>query len=322
MRNIAIAAGGDSSEYKISINSARAVSEALQGIYNCYIIVIRGKNWYWEDANGMAIPLNKNDFSLNLHDSKLSFDAVFVAIHGTPGENGLLQGYLDMLDIPYTSCDAFCSALTFNKNACKVFLKDYGIPMAPSLILNVNDKADLKKIQSSIGFPCFVKPNASGSSFGVSLVKSEPELEQALSKAFKEDKEVLVETYLKGVEVGCGILKTLKKEYILPVTEIVSKNAFFDYEAKYTPGAAEEITPARLTDDIYKKVQELSSVIYDNLGCKGVVRVDFIIVNDKPVFLEINSVPGMTAESIIPKQLSAFGITQSEFYSAIIEDLF
>ncbi len=321
MKNIAIAAGGDSSEYEISIKSATVVAEAISEKYNCYIIIIRGSDWYWEDANGMAVAINKNDFSLSISNNKIRFDAVFVAIHGTPGENGLLQGYLDIMSIPYSSCDAFCSALTFNKNACKVFLKDQNIPLAPSFIIREKEPIDVRAILKLTGLPCFVKPNSSGSSFGVNMVRSESELKNAISEAFKEDKEVIVESYLNGTEVACGVLKTTQKDYILPVTEIVSKNEFFDYEAKYTPGAAEEITPARVDIAVYKQIQQLSSDIYDILGCKGLVRVDFIVVDNLPVFLEINAVPGMSKESIIPKQIAAFGITPLEFYSAIIEDL-
>ena len=322
MRNIAIAAGGDSSEYEISIKSAKAVSDALSLNYHTYIIVIRGRHWYWENSAGMVHEVNKDDFSLMVDNEKISFDAVFVAIHGKPGENGLLQGYLDMLNIPYTSCDTFCSALTFNKNACKVFLKAWGIDLASSVIINTEESYSVETILKKTGLPCFVKPNASGSSFGVSKVYSVDILEDAIRKASIESREVLIESNMDGIEVGCGVLKTRKKDYILPVTEIVSKNEFFDYEAKYTPGVADEITPARIPDEDYRKVQDLSSKIYDILGCRGIVRVDFIIVRNKPVFIEINSVPGLSPESIIPKQIAAFGITQTEFYTSIIEDLF
>ena len=322
MRNIAIAAGGDSSEYEISIKSAKAVSDALSENYRTYIIVIRGQNWFWENSSGMAVSINKDDFSLKYENEKIRFDAVFIAIHGKPGENGLLQGYLDMLNIPYTCCDTFCSALTFNKNACKVFLGTFGIPMAPSVKINAADNFSTEKILQETGLPCFVKPNASGSSFGITKVFNENELENAILKASSESTEVLIESNMDGVEVGCGILKTREKDFILPVTEIVSKNEFFDFEAKYTPGVADEITPARIPDEEYKKVQYLSSKIYDLLGCRGVVRVDFIIVDNNPIFIEINSVPGMTPESIIPKQITAFGITQTEFYTSIVEDLF
>ena len=322
MRNIAIAAGGDSSEYEVSVKSATAVSDALSDKYRTFIIVMRGKNWYWEDQNGMDIQVDKNDFSLNLPQEKIQFDAVFNAIHGTPGEDGLLQGYLEMMDIPYSSCGTFSSALTFDKNACKVFLKEFGIPLARSLKIVKGEDINNEAIISVTGLPCFVKPNASGSSFGVTKVNNKGELDKAIKIAYSEGNEILIESFLDGTEVCCGVLKTKKQDFILPITEIVSKNEFFDYEAKYTPGVADEISPARIANNVYANVQSLSSEIYDLLSCKGIVRVDFIIVDEKPIFLEINSVPGMSPESIIPKQLVAFGITQKDFYTNIIEDLF
>ena len=321
-KTIAIVAGGNSSEYGVSVKSAAAVARSVKDKYRTFIITIKGLSWYWEDNSGMALPVNKNDFTLQLHDEKVRFDAVFIAIHGTPGENGLLQGYFDMLRIPYTGCDAFCSALTFDKHACKIFLASYGIKMARSIRLGRNDKIDIEQILSETGIPCFVKPNTSGSSFGVTMVTAREQMQGAIESAFSESNHVLVETYLKGTEVGCGVMKCSKGDYVLPVTEIVSKNTFFDFEAKYTPGKADEITPARISDEMTERIRSLSSEIYDILGCRGVVRVDFIIVDNEPVFLEINSIPGMTEESIIPKQLDAFGINPSEFYSLIIEDLF
>jgi D-alanine-D-alanine ligase len=322
MRKIAVVGGGDSSEFKISIKSAREVVDFLTEKYEVYLIVLRGPDWYWEDDKGRAIPVNKDNFTLHIDDKTISFDAIFIAIHGTPGENGQLQGYLDMIGIPYSGCDAFCSALTFNKHACKLYLKDYDIPMAKSIKISIGDLVDRDVIIGNTGLPCFVKPNASGSSFGVSRVDKPEKLEKAIEEAFSESNEVLIESYLDGREVGCGVFKSSLKDHILPVTEIITDNAFFDYEAKYEPGKAQEITPAKLPLDLYSKVQELSSRIYDILGCKGIVRVDFIIVENTPCFLEINSVPGMTKESIIPKQINAYGIKPSVFYSEIIENLF
>jgi len=322
MRTIAIAAGGDSPEYGVSVNSAAEVKKALASRYNAYIIIIRGDNWYWEDSKGRCFSIDKNDFSLKLDDRKLKFDAVFIAIHGTPGENGLLQGYFDMLKIPYTSCGIFCSALTFNKHATKLFLKEYGIPMANSSLIRKGEKADSKTILARMGLPCFVKPNDSGSSFGVSKVKKEKEFFPAIEKAFAESNEVLIESFMDGREVACGVVKTSEKKIILPVTEIIPKNEFFDYESKYTPGKSDEITPAPLNEKLTGEIQQLSSTINDLLGCKGIVRVDFIIVKGKPLFLEINTVPGMSAESIVPKQAAVAGIELEDLYSMVIEDLF
>ncbi|MBW6499789.1 MAG: D-alanine--D-alanine ligase [Bacteroidales bacterium] len=320
MRTIAIVAGGNSSEYEISVKSANEVSKTLSARYITYIIMIRGINWYWEDPKGRFHAVDKNDFSLMTDDARIRFDAVFIAIHGTPGEDGLLQGYLDMLEIPYTSCSSFCSALTFNKQACKSYLREYGIPMADSVLINRREVPATSEIISRTGLPCFVKPNASGSSFGVSKVTKEEELSSAIEKAFHESPQVMVEAFMEGREVGCGVVKSGEKTLVLPVTEIISKNDFFDYEAKYTPGRSDEITPADLPVEITDEIQEMSSAVYDILGCNGIVRVDFIIVGTRPFFLEINTVPGMTPESIVPKQAEAAGVALEELYSMVVED--
>lgn len=322
MRTIAIAAGGNSSEYGISVQSARGVAEALNGRYNLYIINIKGNDWYWEDAKGRLYSIDRNDFTLMVDDGRVRFDAVFIAIHGTPGENGLLQGYLDMTGIPYTSCDAFVSALTFHKQACKLYLNEYGIPMTGGLLIRKGDNFDQGKILKQIGLPCFVKPNASGSSFGVTKVKKEEEFAEAMDKAFAEGHEVLVESFMKGTEVACGVVRTRQRKIVMPVTEIVPRKEFFDFEAKYAGGLSDEITPARLSDDVTARIQELASEIYDILGCRGIVRVDFIVTADGPQFLEINTIPGMTGESIIPRQAAVFGISLADLYSMVIEDLF
>jgi len=322
MRTIAIVAGGDSPEYEISVKSANEVCKALSSRYMIYIIMIRGINWYWEDQKGRFHNIDKNDFTLVVDDFHVRFDAVFIAIHGTPGENGLLQGYFDMVKIPYTGCKTFCSALTFNKQACKLFLKDYKIPMAEAVLIRKCEHLDPVKIVKQTGLPCFVKPNDSGSSFGVTKVKKKEELLSAIEKAFKESDEILIEAFMNGREVACGVVKTKSKALILPVTEIISKNEFFDYEAKYTPGKSEEVCPARMPAEITEEIQRLSSRVYDLLGCKGIVRVDFIIIDNKPHFLEINTVPGMTEESLVPKQAEAAGIGLDELYSMVIEDLF
>lgn len=322
MRTIAIVAGGDSSEYEISVKSAKEVLALISSKYDARLIMIRGNAWYWEDPKGRRFSVDKNDFSLNTDDRKIRFDAVFIAIHGTPGENGLLQGYFDMMQIPYTSCSTFCSALTFNKQACKLYLKDYGIPMAENVLFRRETMPDPDAIISRTGLPCFVKPNDSGSSFGVSKVKSRDELPAAIEAAFRESREVMVEAFMNGREIACGVAKIKGKTLVLPLTEIISMNEFFDYEAKYTSGKSKELTPADLPGELTNRIQELSSEVYDILGCKGIVRVDFIVVNSNPFFLEINTVPGMTMESIIPKQAKAAGIDLGELYSMVIEDLF
>jgi D-alanine-D-alanine ligase len=321
MKTIAIVAGGDSSEFEISVKSASNVSNILSSRYITYIIMIQGTNWYWEDQKGRYHNIDKNDFSLIADEYRIRFDAVFIAIHGTPGENGLLQGYFDMMTIPYTSCSAFCSALTFNKQACKLFLKEYKIPMADGVLIREGDKLDPVSIINQTGLPCFVKPNDSGSSFGVTKVKKLEELLSAIETAFRESNEVLIEAFMDGREVACGVVKTKNKSIVLPVTEIISKNEFFDYEAKYTPGQSEEVTPADMPPDVSNEIQRLSALIYDLLGCRGIVRVDFIIIGQNPYFLEINTIPGMTEESLIPKQAEAEGIPLEELYSMVVEDL-
>ena len=322
MKTIAIAAGGDSSEFEISIKSAGEVSKILSSKYVVYIIVIRGTNWYWKDKKGRYHNIDKNDFSLQNDDHRIKFDGVFIAIHGTPGENGLLQGYLDMMKIPYTSCDAFCSALTFNKQACKLFLKEYGIKMADAVLIRKGDKFDLTDLNKQIGMPCFVKPNDSGSSFGVTKVKQKKELLPAIETAFKESDSVLIESFIDGREVACGVIKTKAKTLVLPLIEIISKNEFFDYEAKYTQGRSDEITPADVPPAITKEIQRISKYVYEILGCKGIVRVDFIVAGETPFFIEINTVPGMTKESLVPKEAAAAGISLEELYSMAVENMF
>ena len=322
MKTIAIAAGGDSSEFEISLKSAKEVGKILSAKYLVYIIVIHGTNWYWEDKKGRYHNIDKNDFSLKYDEHRVRFDGVFIAIHGTPGENGLLQGYFDIMGIPYTSCDAFCSALTFNKQACKLFLKEYGIDIPDAILVRKGTELDKTAIIRLVGLPCFVKPNDSGSSFGVSKVKHEEELLAAIESAYKESDEALIETFINGREIACGVIKTKGKTLVLPLIEIISKNEFFDYEAKYTQGRSDEITPAEIPLPLTKEIQRISKYIYETLGCKGIVRVDFIVVGEKPYFIEINTIPGMTKESLVPKEAAAAGITLENLYSMAVEDMF
>jgi D-alanine-D-alanine ligase len=322
MKTIAIVAGGDSSEFEISVRSAEEVCKTLSSRYIVYVIIIRGTNWYWEDKKGRYHNIDKNDFSLPDNDQRIKFDGVFIAIHGTPGENGLLQGYFDMIGLPYTSCDAFCSALTFNKQACKLFLKEYGITMANAVLIRKGNQIDTVDLSKQIGLPCFVKPNDSGSSFGVTKVKHEKGLLPAIETAFKESDAVLVESFIEGREVACGVLKTKNRTIVLPLIEIISKNEYFDYEAKYTQGRSDEIAPADMPFPITSKIQEISKYVYDILGCKGIVRVDFIVTGETPYFIEINTVPGMTKESLVPKEAAAAGISLEDLYSMAIENMF
>ncbi len=320
-KNIAIIAGGDSSEYQISINSAKEITSLLNlEKYNIYTVIIRQGKWIVKQE-GIDTPVDKNDFSFQSARGKIIFDVALIAIHGTPGEDGKLQGYFELINIPYTSCDSFTSALTFNKFACKSFLKEFGIPTAKSVFLRKEEAYETSEIIKKLSLPCFVKPNNSGSSFGISKATNEDELRKGISDAFSEDDEVIIESFIEGVEVSSGLLITSKETHIFPLTEIVTKNDFFDYEAKYTEGKSEEITPARINKTMQEKCKKYSAEIYSRLGCRGIVRIDYIISGNIPYFLEINTVPGMSAESIIPKQISAYGYKTGDIFDLVIEEI-
>jgi len=305
-KNIAIVSGGNSSEYVISVKSALQVKEALQqSEFELYPIVIRENDWYLESDESRKI--DKNDFSLCMESGKVKFDAVFNIIHGTPGEDGKLQGYFDMLNIPYTSPNACCSALTFNKYMCKSYLEHFKVPMAEAVWLREGDELEVNEIAEQLGFPMFVKPNNGGSSFGISKVNKTEELAPAVQKAFGEDTEVIIESFVGGTEVTCGVVELDGYLKTYPICEIVSENEFFDYEAKYTEGRAQEIIPARISEAEEDAVAEMSVKIYDALNCKGIVRIDYILKDGVPYFIEINTVPGMSKESIIPKMVRSAG---------------
>lgn len=320
-KNIAIIAGGNSSEFPISIKSAGQIVELLNPcIYNTRLIVLKGKNWTSVNEDGTEVKVDLNDFSLTLHEGKIIFDYAFIIIHGNPGEDGKLQAYFEMMGIPYNTCNVLCSALTFNKFACKSYLRNFGVLTAESIVVKKGAPIDESAILAKAGLPCFVKPNNGGSSFGTSKVTRQEDLLKAIELAFKEDPEVIIEAFVKGDELSCGLLKTSKEEFIFPVTEIVTKNEFFDFEAKYTPGITDEITPARVSVDIQKKVQNISSEVYDLLNCRGLVRVDFIVRGNQIYFLELNTVPGMSKESIVPKQIEAAGLKMEDVLEKIIEE--
>ncbi len=317
---IAVLAGGYSSEYTISLHSAAQVMEHLdRRRWEPWLIHIEREGWYWESPEGKKVAVDRNDFSLPLPQGRITFDAVMPVIHGTPGEDGLLQSYFEMLGIPYTGCDPFVSALTFNKYACKLYLEKHHVATASSLLVRKvpgwipPDTGDMR-------YPLFVKPNTSGSSFGVSKIAAPREMMGALRKAFEESDEAIIEEFVKGTEVSCGVLKTADREIVFPPTEIVSKKEFFDYEAKYTEGMAEEITPARLPEERIELIRETASYIYSVLGCRGIVRVDFILQGNTPWFLEVNTIPGLSRESIIPRQAQVFGISMKELLTLVLED--
>ncbi|MGE5425203.1 MAG: D-alanine--D-alanine ligase [Syntrophothermus sp.] len=319
MLNVAIVAGGDSGEYEVSIGSGQQVFQHLDRTrFNPFLIGIKKDEWNCIH-DGISIPVDKNDFSITMDGLKIRFDVVFNAIHGTPGENGLLTGYLDMLDIPYTSCDVTTSALTFNKAFCKKVVESYGVTTAKSVHLfkRMNDPAS--EILGTISFPCFVKPNNGGSSVGMSKVNHPDDLEAALDKAFREDDEVIVEEFMRGRELTCGVLRTRGELIAFPVTEVISKKEFFDYEAKYSEGLAMEVVPAAIDQKVAEECQAISKNLYEKLNCKGVVRFDYIYNNADFGFLEVNTVPGLSAQSIVPKMARAYGWNMTDLFTRLIE---
>lgn len=319
--NIAVVAGGDSSEFIVSIKSGNNVYQAIDtSKFTPWLIHMKGSDWKAMDGDQAIADIDKSDFSFEYEGQKIKFDFIYITIHGTPGEDGLLQGYFDMLKIPYSSCDVHASALTFNKWSCSNYLRSFEVKMARSIKLSAGDTIDSKGIVEKLGLPLFIKPNAGGSSFGISKVKKIEDIETAMHKAWKESNDVLVEEFIEGTEFTCGLVKLDGKFLTFPVTEVLPKNEFFDFEAKYTPGAAEEITPARLPEDLFKKCQQLSEEIYEHCSCSGIVRIDFILHNNEFYFLEVNTTPGMTATSFIPQQIEAMGSSLKEVISGIVED--
>jgi D-alanine-D-alanine ligase len=319
-RNIAVIYGGYSSEEVVSRKSAEGVLSFIdKDKYNLYPVLITRDKWSVE-LNGSTWPVDKAEFSAEINGQKVSFDFAYITIHGTPAEDGILQGYLKMLNVPHSTCDVLAAAVTFNKFVCNHYLKSFGVNVANSVLLRQSHPYEVKDIALKTGFPCFVKPNAGGSSFGVTKVRELSELEPAIEKAFKESDEVIIEQFLKGTEVTCGLYKTAEKAVIFPITEVVSTNEFFDFEAKYTPGKAHEITPARISDELTLSIKKQSSIIYDLIGCKGIVRMDYIISDNRPFLLEVNTTPGMTITSFIPQQIRAAGMDIKEVFTDVIED--
>lgn len=322
-KHIAILKGGSSSERVISEQTAENIADSLDAEkYIPFLIDVTHGEWWYEDADaGTRYPVNKTDFSVPLPSKKLSFDFAVIAIHGTAGEDGSLQGYFEMMRIPYSSSGILASSLSFDKIRCKQFVKGFGIPVAEEVVLRKGDTIAADAIAKQLGMPCFVKPNTAGSSFGVTKVFKAEELKEAVFKAYTEDSTVIIEEFMDGVEVSCGVFKTQEKSFILPVTEIDTRNEFFDYEAKYTPEVTDEITPARISDEETRLVQEYSGKVYDAIGCMGLVRVDFIIQNGIPYFLELNTIPGLSKNSIVPKQLRTIHMNETDVFTMLIEDL-
>ncbi len=321
-KNIALLAGGNSGEAEISFKSALIIEKNIdQSLYNVYKINLYKDEWQYTDEKGKFHQIDKNDFSLTINTEKIKFHCVFIAIHGTPGEDGMLQGYFELLNIPYTTCDHTTSAITFNKSYCNKIVQAAGINISNSIHLFKNQVFNIPHILEEISLPCFVKPNNGGSSIGMTKVSKESELEAAIRKAFQEDHQVLIEEFIEGRELSCGMIYANDKMLVFPITEIISENEYFDYEAKYQ-GKSKEITPAELDEAITIKVKSTAVYLYTKLNCKGIVRFDFILkANTEDLyFLEVNTVPGQSAESIVPQQIRAMGLSIMEVYTMLIEE--
>jgi D-alanine-D-alanine ligase len=322
-KNIALVAGGNSGEYVISVNSAGMIRKSLDAsLYNVFTIMIKGKEWKYVDENDREGDVNKDDFTVEYKGEKIHFDCALITIHGSPGEDGKLQGYLDMMGVPYTTSGQLACSITFNKFFCNTLAGHWGVKVARSAKFTMNDVLSPENILEKVSLPVFVKPNKGGSSLGTSFVTHEDELAVAVQACLQHDDEALVEEFIEGVELTCGIYRRKGELVVLPVTEIVSKSdaKFFDYVAKYTQGASDEITPARISDDITRKVQETTAFLYEKFELKGVSRLDYIYSNGSLFFLEANITPGMSERSIVPQQAAHVGITLSQLFNELIEE--
>jgi D-alanine-D-alanine ligase len=324
-RNIAIVCGGDSSEHDVSLRSAQGLFSFFdKERYNVYIVDIKGQDWHVELPGGITAKIDRNDFSF-IEDGKATlFDYAYITIHGTPGENGLLQGYFDLIGLPYSTSGVLVEAMTFDKFVLNQYLRGYGVSVADSMLIRqgYEELVSDDEIEERIGMPCFVKPAADGSSFGVSKVKNKDQLAPAIRKAMLESPEIMVESFLEGTEISQGVYKTREKAVVLPATEVVTSNEFFDYDAKYN-GQVQEITPARLSPEVAERVKKVSSHIYDILHCNGIIRIDYIISKEGKIsMLEVNTTPGMTATSFIPQQVKAAGLEMKDVLTDIVENQF
>ena len=320
-KNIAVVYGGDSSEFVVSVKSSKNVYESISSeTYNVWKVEMKGLDWNVVENDEPIAPIDKNDFSFVRNGEKIQFDFAYITIHGTPGEDGKLQGYFDLVKVPYSTCSVYSSALTFNKYFCSNYLRNFGVPMAKSVRLFRGDHPDADRLIAELGLPMFVKPNAGGSSFGVTKVKEKSQLIPAVEMALNESDDILIEQFIEGKEFTCGLVKLSGQEMIFPVTEVIPQNEFFDYEAKYVAGKTDEITPARISPELTRKVQQLSSRIYDWCDCSGIVRMDYILKDGEFYFLEVNTTPGMTATSFVPQQIAAMNRKLGDILGMIIED--
>jgi len=321
---VALVYGGDSSEAEVSIKSGKHMARHIdRDKYEVFEVLVKGRDWGVQMDNGKVFQIDKSDFSFTIPACeregarKVNFHIALIMIHGTPGENGLLQAYFEMIGLPYTTCSSTVSAITFDKHACKCYLRDTGILMAREVFLRRGDAYSAEDIVARLGLPLFVKPNSGGSSFGVTKVKRTEDLGTAIESALSEGETVLIEECITGREVTNGVFEADGALVRLPVTEIVSKNEFFDYEAKYL-GASQEICPAKISDELSEKIIDITHKMYHYLGCKGVVRMDYIVRGEDVFFLEINTVPGMTEMSLVPQQVRAAGMTIKEFLTKLL----
>ena len=322
-RTIAIVAGGDSSEYHVSLRSAEGLNSFMdKERYDLWTVVIHGTDWHVQLPDGSTAPIDRNDFGFDYAGQHIRFDYAYITIHGTPGENGLLESYFELIRLPYPTCTPLISAMTFNKFVLNQYLRGFGVRVAESLTLKRGSAVTDDDIISRIGLPCFIKPSCGGSSFGTTKVKTREQIQPAIAEALKEADEVMVEAFMEGTEITCGCYKTRKKGVVFPITEVVSEDEFFDYDAKYN-GRVSEITPARIPEETAERVRQLTSAIYDILPCRGIIRIDYIITEgEKLNLLEINTTPGMTATSFIPQQIRAAGLDIKDVLTDIIEDSF
>lgn len=328
MKKIAIIWGGDSSEYEVSRKSGMGIYSFFdKEKYECYLVCLKKGEWYVETEGGKAT-IDKNDFSFTEKGEKKTFDYAYITIHGTPGENGFLQGYFELIGMPYSTCSVLVEALTFDKFVLNNYLRQFGVSVADSILVRKGEEKNLTEegVTEAVGFPCFVKPAADGSSFGVSKVNSWADMQPALDKAFAQNDMVMIETMLEGMEIAQGVYKTKEKSIVFPATEVVSQNDFFDFDAKYN-GQVTEITPARLPQEVSERVAKITSAVYDILHANGIIRVDYIIKNPqspdaKISMLEINTTPGMTPTSFIPQQVKAAGLNMGDVLADIVENNF
>ncbi len=322
-KTIAIVCGGDSSEHDVSLRSAQGLYSFFdKERYNVYIVDVRGLDWHAELPDGTTAPIDLNDFSFRIDGKKVIFDYAYITIHGTPGENGIMQGYFELVHIPYSTSGVLVEAMTFDKFVLNQYLRSYGVSVADSLLIRrgYEDMVSDDEVEERIGMPCFVKPATDGSSFGVSKVKNKDQLAPAIRKAMMESDEVMVESFLEGTEITSGMYKTAEKTVIFPITEVVTFNEFFDYDAKYN-GQVREITPARIPEETAERVRKITNHIYDILHCNGIIRVDYIISKEGKIFmLEVNTTPGMTPTSFIPQQVKAAGLTMTDVLTDIVEN--